>query len=89
MAWMPCAIVTYVCRKGLQQQQEAVACEVHERREGVEDLSEVLQCVRDQAAAAAGSKAQLKVGLCCHQLHDTQPAGSSLCAAMAGLLTVL
>jgi hypothetical protein len=61
------AVMTAIlCRKFLQQQEEAVSAEVHERREGVEDLTEVLKCVKDQAAAAAGSKEQLKVRLIMH-----------------------
>jgi chromosome segregation ATPase len=48
-------------RRGLEQQAGAATAELHERQEQVEDLSEVLQAVKGQAAAAQSHKEQLQV----------------------------
>lgn len=52
-------------RKGLEQQAAAATAELHERQEQVEDLTEVLQAVKGQAAAAQNHRAQLQVRASC------------------------
>lgn len=52
-------------RKGLEQQAATATAELHERQEQVEDLTEVFQAVKGQAAAAQSHKGQLQVRACC------------------------
>lgn len=48
-------------RKGLEQKAAAATDKLHEQQESVEDLGEVLKCVKGQAASAESNKERLQV----------------------------